>query len=111
MTYYDVLQFYLPKRAYKAIDTATIRAKARAACLPKDSFEYSEYRTPPTQGRVTCHWTLVSLFVEALAEVSARAEGQLVIDCAAGGRNALAALQNMEREAKQSGADRPPFQP
>ena len=91
---FQSVQFYIPKAAANAIDFAVIRQRARVAGLSHANFEYSEVKTGPGRGRITCRRELVPLFVDALAVAAGASEGQLVLDCAAAAKSALDALDD-----------------
>lgn len=89
---FRVLQFLVPKSIGNAINRARVSSKAAAAGLPSGRFEYSEVRTPPNRGRVTCAIEVAPVLIETLAEMCEGAAGQQLIDGLAALKSAQDAL-------------------
>lgn len=90
---FSIVQFRLPRSAAEALDLSTLRTRARAAGVEPPRFEYSTKDVRGGGYRITCRRPMAAFIVDELARVASSAEGQLVIDCAAGAKNALDAMK------------------
>lgn len=93
MTWDQIVTFYVAKSAGAQLDAFAIRDKAKAAGLERGSYEYSTYRTPPAQGRITARRDIVPLIAEAFVELAERSRGKpLATEAALAAKAALDAL-------------------
>jgi hypothetical protein len=90
---HSVLQWEIPKSVGNALDVHKIAANAKAAGIEKTRFEYSEYRTAPNRGRISCQVSLAPIIIDAISELAGQSQGQLVLDCAAAAMAGLSALE------------------
>jgi hypothetical protein len=89
----QTIQFYVAKCAAHELQPLEIRDLAKAKGIERVRYEYSEYRTPPGKGRLTCHRDLVELIAEAFIAIAERSKGKpLATEAALAAKAALDAL-------------------
>lgn len=113
----NVVQTYVPRRAFDALDLPKIVQIAKLAGIDHPRVEYSTHKIPASipvgSTRLTCSWEMALALVEAFKQQAARAEdrqdGELLIATAKAVAALLAAIEDSQRPPTTRGTEPTPY--
>lgn len=113
----DIVQTYVPRRAFDALDLPKIVQIAKLAGIARPRVESSTHKIPANMPagsiRLTCSWEMALALVEAFRQQAARAEdrqdGDLLIATAKTVAALLAAIDDLQRPPTTRGTEPTPY--